>query len=128
MVQYRIQLQKYMLYYFITEKSDASIKLKYDTVKNIVCYFILDTDISVYNDTIISHFAMGSIGYLYLTFLSSSITIKYENINDDVGITGRELYILRIDPLNQKIMPYKPASIETDVSIHIYYIKRNMYY
>lgn len=71
---------------------------------------------------------MGSIAYLYLTFLSSSITTRYENINDDVGITGRELYILRIDPLNQKIMPYKPASIETDVSIHIYYIKRNMYY
>lgn len=71
---------------------------------------------------------MGSIGYLYLTFLSSSITTKYENINDDVGITGRELYILRIDPLNQKIMPYKPASIETDVGIRIYYIKRNMYY
>lgn len=71
---------------------------------------------------------MGSIAYLYLTFLSSSITIKYENINDDVGITGRELYILRIDPLNQKIMPYKPASIETDVRINIYYIKRDMYY
>lgn len=103
--------------------NDASIKLKQDKIKNSVEYFILDTDISYYNDTIISHYAYSNIATLYSTFLSSSISTKYYEGINGVGTNGRNLYILRIDPSNQKIAPYTATSMNEYVYINIFYVK-----
>ena len=96
--------------------------MKQGRVKNKDYYFILDTDISVYNDDIISHYAYCSItSKMYLTFLSTAIE-SYQDSNDN-EISGRRLHILCIDTSRQKIMPFKYESITEEVIINIFYIK-----
>ena len=66
--------------------------MKQGRVKNEDYYFILNTDISVINDDIISHYAYCSItSKMYLTFLSTAIR-SYQDSNNN-WITGRDLYI-----------------------------------
>lgn len=96
--------------------------MKQGRVKNEDYYFILDTDISVYNDDIISHYAYCDITTkMYLTFLSTSID-SYQDSNNN-WITGRRLHILCIDTSRQRIMPFKYTSITEEVIINIFYIK-----
>ena len=96
--------------------------MKQGRVKNKDYYFILDTDISVYNDDIISHYAYCNItSKMYLTFLSTAIE-SYLDSNDN-EISGRILYILCIDTSRQRIMPFKYESITEEVIINIFYIK-----
>ena len=111
-----------MLMYFIFNKYDASIKMKQGRVKNKDYYFILNTDISVINDDIISHYAYCSItSKMYLTFLSTAIR-SYQDSNNN-WITGRDLHILCIDTSRQRIMPFTYESITEEVIINIFYIK-----
>lgn len=96
--------------------------MKQDRVKNDDHYFILDTDISVTNDDIVSHYAYCDItSKMYLTFLSTSIE-AYQDSNNN-WISGRRLHILCIDTSRQRIMPFKYTSITEEVIINIFYIK-----
>lgn len=102
--------------------NDASIKIKQGRVKNKDYYLILDTDISVYNDDIIAHYAYCSItSKMYLTFLSTAIELHQDSNNN--WISGRRLHILCIDTSRQRIMPFKYESIAEEVIINIFYIK-----
>ena len=111
-----------MSFIIIFFKSDASIKKKQGRVKNSFIYLILDSDISVYNDDIISHYAYCSFSStLYLTFLSSA-TSSHQDSNGN-WITGRRLYVLCIDANSRKIMPISNESISEEVIINIFYVK-----
>lgn len=96
--------------------------MKQGRVKNDSYYFILNTDISVINDDIISHYAYcNTTSKMYLTFLSTSID-SYQDSNNN-WITGRRLFILGIDTSRQKFMPFSYTSITEEVIINIFYIK-----
>lgn len=74
----------------------------------------------MYHDTIISHYAYSNILKFYLTILSSGTT-SWQDPTTGNWISGRDLYILCIDPHNQKIMPLQ--SINESIHINIFYIK-----
>lgn len=98
--------------------------MKQGRVKNDISYFILDTDISVTDDDIIAHYAYcSSTSRMYLTFLSTSISSTQDPVTG-IWITGRKLYILGIDALHQKIMPFNNTALsEAEAIINIFYIK-----
>ena len=98
--------------------------MKQGRVKNDISYFILDTDISVTDDDIIAHYTYCSNTVrMYLTFLSTSIN-STQDPNTGIWTTGRKLYILGIDTLHEKIMPFNKTSLSNaEVIINIFYIK-----
>lgn len=117
-----IHFKNFIQLFIIFYQSDASIKLKQDSIKDSASYLILDTDISYSKDTIISHCAYSNILRFYLTILSSGTT-SWQDPTTGNWISGRNLYILCIDPHNQKIMPFQSTSIKDSVDINIFYIK-----